>query len=310
VTALDAVAAYVPAHRVPIEDVVAELGLPDKQAKIFRRFYGLAEISRDADGTLLDLLTATLARLTALRGNEHRVRYVLYAPAMPTSVPYPLNPVHQLCQRFGLDNAVAFTATHQACASALLAVDLAGRLLAGDGEPDALALVLAGEKTFTRDAKLVPETALFGEGAMACLVSAHGPANRLLSYVVEQRGEFDGRMIDDPELAARYQQAYMEVLPEVLTAAVARAGIGLADLRVILPHNVNTVSWKRVCKRIGVPVERVVLDNVPVTGHSFAADPFINYQTACDQGLLRPGDHYLMGVAGLGATFAAMVFQH
>ena len=36
----------------------------------------------------------------------------------------------------------------------LLAVDMAGRLLTDDGDPEALALVLSGEKTFTRDAEI------------------------------------------------------------------------------------------------------------------------------------------------------------
>jgi 3-oxoacyl-[acyl-carrier-protein] synthase-3 len=82
------------------------------------------------------------------------------------------------------------------------------------------------------------------------------------------------------------------------------------QLSLILPHNVNVVSWRRMCRRIGFPVERVVLDNVPVTGHNFAADPFVNYHTAARRGLLRRGDTYLVAAAGLGAIFSAMVFQH
>jgi 3-oxoacyl-[acyl-carrier-protein] synthase-3 len=39
---------------------------------------------------------------------------------------------------------------------------------------------------------------------------------------------------------------------------------------------------------------------------------FANYQTACERGLLQPGDHYLAAAvgAGGGATFSAMVFEH
>ena len=66
----------------------------------------------------------------------------------------------------------------------------------------------------------------------------------------------------------------------------------------------------RLCKQIGYPVERVLLDNVPVTGHCFCADSFINYQTARERDRLAPGDLYLMAAVGLGATFAAMVFEH
>jgi len=221
-----------------------------------------------------------------------------------------MNPLHDLCRQLGLGHAVAFTITHHACASGLLAVDVAGRMLATDGEPGALALVLAGEKAFTRDAEYVPETTFFGEAASACLVSSDGPRDRMLSYATIIRGDFDGRLEDDADLLSRYQKEYPESLAEVILTAAERAGVTLGELSLILPHNVNVVSWRRLCRRLDFPVEKVVLDNIPVTGHNFAADPFVNYRTAADRGLFHPGERYLVAAAGLGATFSAMVFEH
>jgi 3-oxoacyl-[acyl-carrier-protein] synthase-3 len=309
-TALEAVAAYLPVGRVPIEDLAGRLDLSDRQVRVFRRFHGLNEVCREPNGTVQDLLAGAAAGLAELRGQEHRVRYVLYARAISVVVPFPMNPLHDLCRSLGLGHAIAFTVTHHACASALLAVDIAGRLLATDGEPGALALVLAGEKAFTRDAELVPETTVFSEGASACLVSADGPRDRMVSYVTRTRGDFDGLLSADPELLIRYQKEYPDALAEVIIGAAERAGMKLADISLILPHNVNTVSWRRLCRQIGYPLERVVLDNVPLTGHSFAADGFINYRTAMDRGLFKPGDRYLVAAAGIGATFSAMVFEH
>jgi 3-oxoacyl-[acyl-carrier-protein] synthase-3 len=309
VTALVAVSAYLPARRVSIVDLSDRLQLTSTQVKVFQRFHGLSEVCRD-EGTVLDLLTRTIGTLTALRGNEHLVKYVLYARGMPAVVPYPMNPLHDVCRQVGLGHAQAFTVTHHACATSLLAIDIAGRLLAADGDPDAMALVLAGEKTFTRDAELVPETSLFGEGAGACLVRAGGDRDTLLAYVTHLRGDFDGRLVEDAELLGRFQREYPEALATVIEAAVDRAGLRLDDLALILPHNVNAVSWRRLSKRIGYPLDRVLLDNVPLTGHCFAADAFINYQTATERGLLQPGDRYLIAAAGLGATFSAMVLQH
>jgi len=309
VTALVAVSAYLPAQRVSIVDLSARLQLTSTQVKVFQRFHGLSEVCRD-EGTVHDLLTRTIRTLTALRGNEHLVKYVLHARGMPAVVPYPMNPLHDVCRQVGLGHAQAFTVTHHACATSLLAIDIAGRLLAADGDPDAMALVLAGEKTFTRDAELVPETSLFGEGAGACLVRAGGDRDRLLAYVTHLRGDFDGRLVEDAELLGRFQREYPEALAAVIEAAADRAGLRLDDLALILPHNVNAVSWRRLSKRIGFPLDRVLLDNVPLTGHCFAADAFINYQTAAERGLLQPGDRYLIAAAGLGATFSAMVLQH
>jgi 3-oxoacyl-[acyl-carrier-protein] synthase-3 len=309
-TALRAVACYLPDTRVPVEDVARELGLTPMQGRLFRRYLGLAEIRVDDKGTLLDLLSAATGRLEGLRGQEHHVRYVLYARVMPVVAPYPVNPLRDLCQAFGLGHAVSFAVTHHACATGLLAVDLAGRLLAEDGDPDALALVLTGEKAFTRDARLVPGTSIFSEAAAACLVGADGPADRVLSYAASTRGEFNGRLDDMPDTAASFEKEYPGSLADAMSTAADQAGVTMGDLTLILPHNVNTLSWQRLCRRIGFPVSRVLLDNVPVTGHAFCADLFINYVTAVERGLLRPGDRYLIAAAGFGATFSAMVVEH
>ena len=308
-TALDAVATYVPAHRIAVDDVADQLGLTPMQVRVFKRYHGLAELGWDRGGTLLDLLLAATAGLDRLRGREHRVRYVVYARAFGVVEPYPCNTLHQLCRQLHLAHALAFTVSHQSCATGLLALDLAGLLLESDPDPTALALVLAGEKAFTREAQLLPETSIFGEGASACLVRRTGTRDRLLAYVTSQRGDFDGDLAD---IAVRFQREYPDLLAEVIVAAADRAGLTLDDVALILPHNVNVVSWQRLCRRLGYPIARVLLANVPVTGHVFCADAFLNLQAARSGGLLRAGDRYLIAAAGAGrgATFSAMVFEH
>ncbi|NUR58750.1 MAG: 3-oxoacyl-ACP synthase [Catenulispora sp.] len=310
-TALTAVGTYLPKERVPIEDLADRFGLTAMQTKVFRRYHKLGSVSRDSGGSLLDLLRGALDDLDALDGNEHRVRYVIHARTFPVVTPYPLNPLRELCRERGLEHAESFAVGHHACASGLLAIDVAGRLLAADTDrhPDALALIMTGEKAFTGEAQLVPETSFFGEGAAACLVSAAGERDRLLAYSCDLHGEFDG---DSMEQAMEFQRIYSDTLGEAILAAVAGAGLAIADIALVLPHNVNIVAWQRVCKRIGFPLAQVVLDNVTPDGHVFCADAFLNYRTAAERGLLHPGDRYVVAAAGAGrgATFSAMVFEH
>ena len=153
------------------------------------------------------------------------------------------------------------------------------------------------------------DTTVFGEGASACLVSAFGARDRMLSYASSVRGDFDS---DTGANDARLQREYRPSLAGVMRQALDEAGLTLDDIRVVLPHNVNLVTWQRMCLLLQFPRERVVLDNIPTSGHVFCADVFANYQTACERGLLQPGDRYLAAAvgAGGGATFAAMVFEH
>jgi 3-oxoacyl-[acyl-carrier-protein] synthase III len=317
-TALEAVSAYLPPVRVPVESLVGPSGLTEMQAKLFQRFHGLKEFSLAPELSLEGLLLEAAAGLGMLRGREDRVRYVLHARMLPVVGPYPVNPLHEACRELGLGHALTFTVSHHSCASGLLAIDLAGRLLAADAadaaggqDPAAapLALVLAGEKAFTREARWFVGTTIFGEGSAACLVSASGTRDRLLAYACDVRGEFDTELEPDP---ARFEREYRPSLAEVIRQALNEANVSLDEISLILPHNVNMVTWRRMCLYLKFPLDRVVLDNVPATGHVFCADAFANYQAARQRGLLRPGDRYLVAAVGGGgaATFSAMVFEH
>ncbi len=310
-TALREVAGYLPDRRVPLEELLSGWEIPASTIDTLRRSYGYSEFRRQKPGeTLLDLLAGAARGLSALPVNESRIRYVLYARTVPVSLPHPLSPLPELCELLNLRTATAFAVTHHGCASGLLAVDIAGRLLEMDGEPDALALIVAGDQVFTLDQTLRPEAQIFGEASAACLVSMDGPRDRVLSYATLQRGDLDHWATDRSDYAERFAREYTTLMGEVISTAAERAGLRADELRLILPHNVNVRSWRKVCLRLGLPPAVVMLDNVPLIGHTFAADSFLNYRTAVDNGLLSPGDRYLIASAGYGAIFSAMVFEH
>jgi 3-oxoacyl-[acyl-carrier-protein] synthase-3 len=102
---------------------------------------------------------------------------------------------------------------------------------------------------------------------------------------------------------------YVETLDAVLREALDRAGFSANEVTLVLPHNVNRLSWRQVADSMGIPLERIFLDNVAKLGHCFGADPFINLSDARSAGKVRPGDIVLLATAGLGATFAAMVVR-
>lgn len=309
-TAIVSVAGHLPGT-VPLASLQAELRLTDIGLRKLLKFYGLLDICR-SDESEVDSLVAVAGKLESLAGAEDRVRYVVRAKTMPISHAYPDAPLRQACDALGLGHATSFTVTDHACASGLLAVDMCGMLLAADGDPGALALVLLGEKAFTHLARTIADVAVMGEGFAAVLVraAADGDADRLLGYATRTHGDAAGSVAMTPAQAEKFRLVYHDAVAEVVHAALDVAGVAITDVGLLLPHNVNTVSWHRTAEAIGLPVERVFLDNVKVTGHCFCADPFINYRTAIDRGRLTRGDHYVMVSVGLGSTFSAMVFQH
>jgi len=272
-TSLEAVSSYLP-PTISVEELREPLGLTDQQVRRFTRLYGLEQICQAPDQSEAELLLAAAGKLEALAGQEDRVRYVVRAKGLRTTAPYPVSPLQQV------------------------------------RDPGALALVLAGDKTFTPFSQWVEDVSIMGEGMTALLVSADGPRDRVLGYEARIVGREDGVIDLDPEGARDAKRIYQDVMSEVIHGALDAAGLGIADLDLVLPHNVNRVSWTVAAGHLGIDRERIFLDNIAKTGHCFCADPFVNYQSARELGLLRPGDTYLMTSAGLGQSFAAMVLQH
>ncbi|MBB5870010.1 3-oxoacyl-[acyl-carrier-protein] synthase-3 [Allocatelliglobosispora scoriae] len=308
-TSVVEVASYLPPRSISLTELFEKLSL-DYNADVYERYFGFQQIRQDPGGNLAEQLCAAASRLTWLRGREHLVRYVVYAPTIQSSAPYPGNPVLETCLALGLERALPFSLSQHACASALLAIDTCGRLLASDGEPDALALILTGEKTFTPVAQVVENSAVMGEGIAAVLVRAGGERDRMLSYASRTLGEFHEGPFLTPELDAEFQRSYTTTFAEVIHAALAHAGLTADDVTLVLAHNVNRMSWMRVLLQSGLPKDRLFLDNQRTLGHCFGADPFLSLQAATAAGRLREGDYYVMTASGLGSTTAAMVFQH
>ncbi|GAA1189004.1 3-oxoacyl-[acyl-carrier-protein] synthase III C-terminal domain-containing protein [Pseudonocardia alaniniphila] len=310
-THLEAVATYLPPESVSIDEALAGLDISETQIRLFQRFYGFSRIRREPKARLADQMLSTAAGLTELHGREKDVRYVVQALTLPVAAPYPSNPVHDVRRALGLDHAVTFCLTQHACATGLLAVDVCGKLLAADGDPNALALIFTGEKAYTAySQKFIIDTAVMGEGMAAILVRQGGDHDEVISYVTRTHGQFNQAPWLTHEQAREFDQLYPEALAEVMLAAIEQAGLTLADITFVLPHHVNHNSWKRLSKRIELPMDRIFLENLPEVGHCFCADPFINYLSVSETGRLRPGEYYMMVSVGLGATFSAMVLRH
>ncbi|HEU5129013.1 MAG TPA: 3-oxoacyl-[acyl-carrier-protein] synthase III C-terminal domain-containing protein [Glycomyces sp.] len=320
--ALAEVASHIPEKSETIEEVGRQLDIDGKHIELFTRFFGLREVRVAPDRGYADRLVDAARNLTRLRGNEARVRYVLVARTARDLSTTASDPVHEVVERLGLENATGFAVTEHACASGLYAIWMGGWLLR-DEDPDALALVLMGEVP-EMEGFYLPGTAVMGDSTAACLVSASGERDRLRSYAYRINPSCERALAD---AVAGYQsmedafsqhmgtateelgKIYIEELSEVLMDAAAQAGVALQDMKLILPHNVNRISWIRVCKRIGVPITQVMTDLIPITGHCYTADSFLNYVEAQRQSRLEPGDHYMVVGVGTHGSFASMVFQ-
>jgi 3-oxoacyl-[acyl-carrier-protein] synthase III len=304
---LEQVGAYIPDTSQQVEELIEPLGLSAGQIILFTRFLGLDRVVTAAGVDLAQMLAA--AGESALRGVDRGdVRYLIHAHTMQHVAPPSRHVLDEVRESLGLRNATALGISHQNCVIGLYALQVA-RFLLHDADPRDKALIVTGDKILSQDIRLIPDTTIMGEAAAACLVGSSPRGDMILGRAMRILGQFYRCMDCPPDLKLEYKRIYVDVFAGVMRQALTDSGVAAADLAAVLPHNVNRLSWRRIAGDLGVPADRIYLDNVSRLGHCFSSDPFINLATARAAGRVGPGDLVLMASAGLGAAFAAIVIR-
>nr|WP_042193693.1 ketoacyl-ACP synthase III family protein [Kibdelosporangium sp. MJ126-NF4]CEL20852.1 3-oxoacyl-[acyl-carrier-protein] synthase, KASIII [Kibdelosporangium sp. MJ126-NF4]CTQ98343.1 3-oxoacyl-[acyl-carrier-protein] synthase, KASIII (EC 2.3.1.41) [Kibdelosporangium sp. MJ126-NF4] len=307
---VESVSSYTPERVVSVDATAGRLGLSRAKVKVFRRVHGLDRLRFAGDTGIVDLVAKPAARLVDSLDDPSRIRYLVYAHTIQEVAPSHIDVAGELAARLGLRDALSFALTQQNCASGLAAIMTCGELLAADNEPGALALVVTGEKAFTPMVQLIPNTTIMGDASAACVVSLSGNGDRIVGYSSRTDGRYADGIRLEPQRQAEFGAEYPPRLAETVLSAVSSAGLTLADIALVVPHNVNLSSWRRVIELLGVGTDDVFLDNIAEYSHCFCSDPFLNYTHLRDQGRLERGGHYVLTAVGLGATYAAMVLRH
>lgn len=290
-----------------VKELSESLHLTSSQERFFTRFLGLDQIAVAEDLDLADMLTS--AGEEALRGvDRDSVRYLIHAHTMQHVTVARPRLADEVRDRLELRNASAFSMSHINCVAGLYALQIAQSLLAGTGSEDKV-LVITGDRVLAHEGRLIPDITIQGDAAAACLVGRDPGGDRVLGRAINVVGRFY-QCLDCPEaLQTEYRQIYPDRLSEAISEAIDDAGCQPTDISMVLPHNVNRLSWKRIANSVGIPEGRVYLDNVPKFGHCYSSDPFINFAVARDSGQVKSGDIVLLTTAGLGATFGATVVE-
>ena len=80
----------------------------------------------------------------------------------------------------------------------------------------------------------------------------YGSTGRQQSYIDPYTG-MSCRSVGGGSVS-KFQRAYRPALAAVIRQALDQAGIGLEDLRLILPHNVKVGTWQKLCVLLQFPI--------------------------------------------------------
>ncbi len=215
-----------------------------------------------------------------------------------------------------------------ACAGFIYGLSIADQFIAGGG---AKRVLVIGVELLTRvlDWKDRSTCVLFGDGAGAAIVGpATGDGKGLLcSHIYADGSQAEALKI--PGGGSRFPASHATVdaglhyvhmvgqdvfkyavraLSSASLTALESSGISKEDIRWVVPHQANLRILDAVSKRVGIPIERFVL-NISKVGNTSSASIPIALDEARRAGTIRDGDSVLMTALGGGFAWGSAVVR-
>jgi len=146
-------------------------------------------------------------------------------------------------------------------------------------------------------------------GVLACRLHADGSAADILCTA----GRIDaGAIVGDPYLRmdgpAVFKRA-VAVLEESARRVVDDAGLAVADIDWLIPHQANIRILDAVAKRLGVAPGRLVA-TVAMHGNTSAASVALALDWAIGQGMIKRGERVLLQGVGGGFTWGSVLLRY
>ena len=97
-------------------------------------------------------------------------------------------------------------------------------------------------------------------------------------------------------------------MAEIAEQALARAGVTVAEIKAVVPHQANVRIISAIAEKLAIPMDKVVL-NLDRYGNTTAASIPLALEEAARTGRIQNGDLVLLVAFGAGLTWGASVVQ-
>jgi 3-oxoacyl-[acyl-carrier-protein] synthase-3 len=260
-----------------------------------------SDIDRDEIGMIL-YAAALNSSSTLWDGNGGSPRgSVLQLDSVPDLFKYPAS---LLQADLELPNASVVGINQLGCASIFAALRMARALIIAEDGLKAVLCVSADKFPAGRQRDLAYN--LVSDGACAAIVRRDTCRNR----IVECTQVTKGALWDSEEIENEIIAAYFPTATALIERTLARAGLEMDDIALVIPHNVSLRSWQILGRLIDCPPERIYTENIARVGHTIASDNLLNLRRATESGLIEKGDYLLLFTFGYGSNWACMIVQH
>jgi 3-oxoacyl-[acyl-carrier-protein] synthase-3 len=213
-------------------------------------------------------------------------------------------PASLLQTELDLPNASVVGINQIGCASIFAALRIARALIVAEDDLQAVLCVSADKFPAQHHRDLAYN--LVSDGACASVVRRGDCRNRIVDCTQVTKGA----LWDSEEIENEIISAYFPTATALVERTLAKAGLEMDDISLVIPHNVSLRSWEILGRLIGCPPERIYTENIARVGHTIASDNLLNLRRATESGLIQRGDYLLLFTFGYGSNWACMIVEH
>jgi 3-oxoacyl-[acyl-carrier-protein] synthase-3 len=305
---------YLPGEPVSNDDLVAR-GIETSDAWIVERT-GIRQRHLAAPGqTASDLaLEASRRALDSAGAEPGDIDLILVATSTPDFI-FP-STAALLQAKLGIKNGGAAFDLQAVCSGFIYALAVADKFIRSGSHRRAL---VVGAEVFSRilDWSDRGTCVLFGDGAGAVVLEASERPG-ILATALHADGSHhgilsvpgnvaSGKVTGDPFLRMDGQAVFkfaVRVLGDVAHEVLASAGSAAGSVDWLIPHQANVRILQATAKRLGMPMEKVLV-TVDHHGNTSAASVPLALDMAVRDGRVRPGQRLLLQGVGGGFTWGA-----
>jgi len=230
-------------------------------------------------------------------------------------------------QRLGAREVPSFDLAGSGCAGFVLGLDVARSRVGSGGKR----VLLIGVELLTRLMDWSDRTTcvLFGDAAGAAVVGHGEDAAEILAFTAGTDGSQTGILgleaggtrrptttdsvgrREHRNIVMKGREVFREAVTRMGAASrevLAQAGVDVADLALVVPHQANLRIIRSLQKQLDVPEDKLVV-NVKDYGNTGSASVPLALWEARNQGRLTKGDLVLLTAFGAGFHWAAMIVR-
>ena len=263
-------------------------------------------------------LAASLRALSAAQKQPADVDLVIVATSTPDMI-FP-STATLLQDKLGMKNGAAAFDVQAVCSGFVYALTLAEKFIRSGSHRCAL---VVGAEVFSRilDWNDRGTCVLFGDGAGAAVLAASDEPG-ILATALHADGSYHdilsvpgqvsgGQVLGSPFLQMDGQAVFkfaVKVLTDVAREVLAEAGLGVADVDWLIPHQANIRILDATARKLGLPAEKIIA-TVARHGNTSAASVPLALDEAVRGGKIRRDQTLLLEAVGGGFTWGAALLK-